>query len=146
MEDSSSKNSDFEALRSKVKLALENKAGWRESPLSRLAQEEEKALSDSAIADRELARLHSSEDLEEKRANRSMRQIAAMCVFGFMCVWSVFLWGLIFWVGYKNSFIYDSKVLITLIGGSSVSVIGLVGFVIKGLFGNGSPAPGGPKS
>ena len=146
MDDSSSKNSGFEAFRSTVELALKNEAEWESAPLSQLAQEEEKTLSDSASADRELARLHSSEDLEEKKANRRMRQIAAMCVFGFMCIWSLFLWGLIFWVGYKNNFIYDPKVLITLIGGSSVSVIGLVGFVIKGLFGNGSPPPRGPKS
>ena len=146
MEDTSSKNNELEALRSAVKIALQRKGEQTTTAPSQLARDEENALGHLEIANKELAQLHSSEDLLEKKANRRMRQIAAMCVFGFMCIWSLFLWGLIFWVGYKNNFVYDSKVLITLIGGSSVSVIGLVGFVIKGLFGNGNFPPHSPKS
>lgn len=105
---------------------------------SPLAKEEEDTLSHQDSADRELARMHSNEELEEKKANRKLRQKTAHSVFRFMYIWSALLWGLIFIVGFKSDFQFDSKVLITLIGGSSVSVIGLVGFVIKGLFSNGS--------
>lgn len=89
----------------------------------------------AAEGDKFLAQLHTREDLNEKIANRQMRKVAAICVFAFMCIWSIALWVLIWWVGFTHNFEYDSTVLVTLIGGSSVSVIGLVGFVVKGLFG-----------
>lgn len=117
-----------EALKSKVNtspLAIPNEQ----------AKSEEQVFSASQ-GEKHLAHLHVREDLNEKIANRGMRKVAAICVFTFMCVWSIALWVLIWWIGVTHNFEYSANVLVTLIGGSSVSVIGLVGFVVKGLFGS----------
>lgn len=115
--------------------ALRSKTVSAPAPIpSEQAKGEELAFS-AAEGDKLLAQLHTQEDLNEKIANRGMRKVAAICVFSFMCAWSLALWVLIWWIGVRHNFVYDSTVLVTLIGGSSVSVIGLVGFVVKGLFG-----------
>lgn len=118
--------------------ALKSKVIAAPAPIpSEQAKGEEHAFS-AAEGEKLLAQLHTREDLNEKIANRGMRKVAAICVFSFMCVWSIALWALIWWIGVTHNFEYSSNVLVTLIGGSSVSVIGLVGFVVKGLFGGGS--------
>lgn len=107
-----------------------------DSDSSSLAKSEERTFSNPEAAEQELRLNHSREDLKEKQASRYMRSIAALCVFGFMLVWSAALWKLIYTIGITHNFSYAPQVLVTLIGGTSVSVIGLTGFVIKGLFNN----------
>ena len=66
---------------------------------------------------------------------RELRKEYAGKVFVFMCVWSGLMFLILIIKGFfKNNFDLDNTVLITLAGGTTVSVIGLVGFIIQGLF------------
>lgn len=64
-------------------------------------------------------------DLRNKYANR---------VFWFMCVWSALTFAVLVTKGFWECFDLNDTVLVTLTGGTTVSVIGLVGFIIQGLF------------
>lgn len=89
------------------------------------------------------------ERCEDVKANRELRKEYASKVYVFMCIWC----GLVFLIVILDALTYtptngslkdlsfqlSPPVLTTLIGGTTVSVIGLVGFMMQGLFrSNGS--------
>ena len=64
---------------------------------------------------------------------RKLRKTYAFLVFTFMCIWSALMFGII--INNKRCGLEVSDiVLTTLAGGTSISVIGLVGFIVQGLF------------
>lgn len=69
---------------------------------------------------------------------RALREEYAGKVFWFMCVWSGLAFLIIIAKGVLNAFGINfdisDVVLTTLVGGTTVSVIGLVGFMMQGLF------------
>ena len=67
---------------------------------------------------------------------REMRKDFADKVYYFLVVWCVCLLGLLIASASCKEFILSQGVLITLCGGTTISTIGLVGFVVKGLFNN----------
>jgi len=75
------------------------------------------------------------EEIKDIRHYRDLRKKYADRVFGFMCIWC----GLVFLILIANAAVHEyfhveTSVLCTLIGGTTVSVIGLVGFMMQGLF------------
>lgn len=84
------------------------------------------------------------ERCEDVVANRGLRKEYASKVFIFMCAWSALVFLIVILdaltynppIGVQKdlSFRLSSSVMTTLIGGTTVSVIGLVGFIVKGLF------------
>lgn len=91
------------------------------------------------------------EHCEDTRTNRELRKEYASKVFVFMCAWCVLVFLIIILDALTYTPIKDTQVqkdlsfqlsppvITTLIGGTTVSVIGLVGFMMQGLFhSNGS--------
>ena len=86
------------------------------------------------------------ERCKDVKVNRELRKEYASKVYIFMCVWC----GLVFLIIILDALTYtpadscskdlsfrvSNTVMTTLIGGTTVAVIGLVGFIIKGLFSN----------
>lgn len=75
------------------------------------------------------------EEIKDIQHYRDLRKKYADRVFVFMCIWC----GMVFSILIINTiapeyFHADTSVLCTLIGGTTVSVIGLVGFMMQGLF------------
>lgn len=83
----------------------------------------------------------------ELELNIELKKQYSNNIFAFMCVWTIFVFIIIFLDAFtytpeKTSLLYEKdisfdisdNVLVTLIGGTTISVIGLVGFVIQGLF------------
>lgn len=74
---------------------------------------------------------------EDKRENRKLRQRYARWVFWYMCGYSLAMFGLVVASGIECSgFELEPTVLVTLVGGTAISAIGLVVAVVKGLFGS----------
>lgn len=66
---------------------------------------------------------------------RDLRKLYASRVFYFMCIWSALVFAIVIFRAFNaDDFILSDIVLTTLIGGTTVSVIGLVGFMMQGLF------------
>mgnify|MGYP000130016367 CR=1 FL=1 len=76
------------------------------------------------------------EELKDKQHYRDLRKTYADRVFNFMCIWCivVFLIVIADAISVLSFFHIDTSVLCTLIGGTTISVIGLVGFMMQGLF------------
>lgn len=116
---------------------------------SLLAKSEEKAFNDPSIGNAEIERLERQQDIEKKRrenehltqksksleADTEIKKWIAEQTFGFMICWCCFV-GLMtiiyFAVKVQN---IEKEVIITLLGSTTISVVGLVGFIVKGLFG-----------
>ena len=65
---------------------------------------------------------------------RELRKKYANRVFFFMCIWSALSFLILLFHGCCKWFHLSDTILVTLTGGTTVSVIGLVGFIIQGLF------------
>lgn len=66
---------------------------------------------------------------------RELRKTYAWRVFLFICCWSVAVLLILLSKGFFSSYFELSDiVLTTLVGGTTVSVVGLVGFMMQGLF------------
>lgn len=76
------------------------------------------------------------ERLKDLRHYRDLRQHISSKVFKFLVVWSLCLFALIVANALWDAFTIPEPVLVTLCGGTTVSTIGLVGFIVKGLFGS----------
>lgn len=75
------------------------------------------------------------EQIEDIKHYRELRKKYAFRVFGFMCVWSGVVILILLATGFDLwQFDLSNSVLVTLAGGTTASVIGLVGFITKGLF------------
>jgi hypothetical protein len=73
--------------------------------------------------------------IEDLKSNRDLRETYAKLCVGFMCVWSLIVWILVIASGFESLCIhYSDTVLVSIIGGSTVNVIGLVLVIMKGLF------------
>ena len=82
----------------------------------------------------------STRELEDLRG---LRKKYASRVFGFMVAWTAVVAGLLILDGFSLwGFELDTTVLTTIIGGTTISVIGLVLAIIRGLF----PRSAGPPS
>jgi hypothetical protein len=79
---------------------------------------------------------HKEELLVDLVHYRELRKMFGNRVFFFMCVWCAIVFAIVIMAGCRGWFDFKlaDGVLITLIGGTTASVIGLVGFVIQGLF------------
>ena len=74
---------------------------------------------------------------------RELRKLYGGLVYGFMVVWSLLVFAVIFAQGLRiGGFPLEVPTITTLIGGTTISVIGLVGFIVRGLF----PTPGNEKT
>ncbi|WP_198535457.1 hypothetical protein [Salinivibrio kushneri] len=104
----------------------------------KLSQEEQIAFGDQSAGDEAmndaLVRHTDAQTETEKAKTEIMRWIASE-TFGFMKWWCCFV-GLIVWmyIGTKQGDV-EKEVIITLLGTTTVSVVGLVGFIVRGLFG-----------
>lgn len=66
---------------------------------------------------------------------RDLRSKYASRVFGFMWIWAAFVLVILLIRGFfPNCFTLSDVVLTTLVGGTTISVVGLVGFMMQGLF------------
>ena len=75
------------------------------------------------------------EELENKRQDRHLRKTYADNIFIYLGSYSVFCGAMVFAEGISHgAFHLPDIVLSTLVGATAVSVIGLVGWVVKGLF------------
>ncbi|WP_294591786.1 hypothetical protein [uncultured Rikenella sp.] len=73
--------------------------------------------------------------IEDLKHYRKLRNRYAGCVFVFMCFWAVIMFSMLFIKGFLGQcFTLSDTILTTLVGGTTVSVIGLVGFMMQGLF------------
>ena len=80
---------------------------------------------------------YQDEQLKDIRANRRMRQWYAFAAFLFLFAWvGIVTWLLIFSGDYTNLFRLPTSVLVTLVGSTTVSAIGLVHLIAGGLFNN----------
>ena len=76
-----------------------------------------------------------AEQINDIRHYRELRKEYASKVFKFMCAWSGLMFTILLFKGFMgNCFELSDTVLVTLTGGTTVSVIGLVGFMMQGLF------------
>lgn len=66
--------------------------------------------------------------------NRAMRKDIAGKVYNFLVWWCIALYTILIFQGWFDSFDLSDTILVTLCGGTTVSTIGLVGFIVKGLF------------
>lgn len=80
------------------------------------------------------------EQVKDLQHYRGLRDKYARRVFIFMCIWSGFVFAILITKGLSaRHFTLSDTVLTTLVGGTTVSVVGLVGFMMQGLFhSNGS--------
>lgn len=67
--------------------------------------------------------------------NRAMRRDFADKVYYFLVVWCVALYSILIFQGCNEDFHLIDIVLTTLCGGTTISSIGLVGCIVRGLFG-----------
>ena len=74
------------------------------------------------------------EEAKGVRQNRILKQFFAMRVFYFMCIWSGLLFSIIIVNGFSEKLDISSVVEVTLAGGTTITTIGLVGFIVQGLF------------
>lgn len=82
---------------------------------------------------------HLKQDLADKKANRELRSEYADKVYRFMCVWCGVVFFFLLCCSISNpkaeaSFGMPTSVQLTLLGGTTATVIGLVGIVMNGLF------------
>ena len=76
-----------------------------------------------------------SEQIKDIVHYRVLRGKYGNRVFVFMCIWSGLTFALLLLKGFLGQqFELNDSVLVTLTGGTTVSVIGLVGFIVQGLF------------
>ncbi|HAU4890076.1 hypothetical protein [Aeromonas hydrophila] len=129
------------AIEAKLKAAQAQAAIEEEFPPeghSPLAQEEENALTvDQSEADLLIARAEAAlrqAETRDKESQTKLRELLADRVFVFMERWCAFV-ALNFWiyVATKKGDI-PAEVMIALLTTTTVSVIGLVGFIVQGLF------------
>ncbi|KAB7669205.1 hypothetical protein [Plesiomonas shigelloides] len=116
---------------------------------SELAKSEETAFNDPSIGEVAIHQLEQQQNIEKiKQEVEHLRQKAksletdteikkwiAQQTFGFMICWCCFVGLMIiiyFAVKAQN---IEKEVIITLLGSTTISVVGLVGFIVKGLFG-----------
>lgn len=66
---------------------------------------------------------------------RELRNTYAFRVFIFMCCWSSAVFLILMLKGFfPHCFLISDMVMTTLVGGTTISVVGLVGFMMQGLF------------
>jgi hypothetical protein len=94
-------------------------------------------LEDKTLANRERrAQINSVEQSNrDKRVNRKLRWRYASLVFKYFVGYSIAVFGLLIAAGAQKLSIPE-QVLTTLVGSTAASAIGLVGFVVNGLFKN----------
>lgn len=98
-----------------------------------LAYELEKAKCelDSAI----LQKQHLEEELNNKKQDRELRKKYADMIFRYLLSYSIFCAVVLLSQAIvPNKFSLPDNVLVALVGGTAVAVVGLVGWVVRGLF------------
>lgn len=100
-------------------------------------EDEKDRLADKALSDRERrAQINSVEQSNrDKRVNRKLRWKYARWVFSYLVGYSISVLCLLLGAG-LGFLAIPEPVLAALVGSTAVSAIGLVGFVISGLFKN----------
>lgn len=79
-------------------------------------------------------RIMLKEKIEDLRHYRDLRKSFSDKVYCFLVVWCISLLVLIISDASRNDFHIPEIVLTTLCGGTTVSTLGLVGFIVQGLF------------
>jgi len=73
--------------------------------------------------------------LEDDKQNRELRKQVSSQVYAFLVVWCAVVLCMVIASACKDSnFLVPEKIQLTLVGGTTVSTIGLVSFIVKGLF------------
>lgn len=81
--------------------------------------------------------LYLKEHVEELRDLRGLRERYAGRVYWFLVIWCLLLLTFLVFQGFSiGGFILSEATMVTLVGGTTASVIGLVGFIVRGLFGS----------
>ena len=75
------------------------------------------------------------EQIEDLRHYRDLRKKFSSKVYRFLVFWSIALFLILIFQGWFDAFDLGETVLLTLCGGTTISTIGLVGFIVRGLFG-----------
>ena len=102
--------------------------------LDKIKNKQKDALDSSEIDDLEKAKYE--ESIKDMQSRRSLREKYANRILFFLYVYVVGAWVLLVCNGFSvYGFHLDDNILITLAGSTTVSAIGLVGFVVRGLFG-----------
>ena len=104
-----------------------------------ISAKESKSVEDNLSAEETIDIEFHKDELLSERINdiihyRELRKEYAYKVFMFMCIWCVLTFSILIIKGSLHKFDLSETVLVTLTGGTTVSVIGLVGFIIQGLF------------
>lgn len=74
-------------------------------------------------------------DLVTRAAERGLRETYASKVFRFLCSYSTVVFVILLFQGFGIwEFDLDRYVLLALVGSTAISVVGVVGFVVRGLF------------
>lgn len=121
-------SSDMEPLSSSLDKAIAASVETSASASTKMSQDEARSL--EAQKDQLLA-----EQIKDIGHYRELRKKYAYKVFVFMCVWSGLTFAILMVKRFMaEAFHLNDTVLVTLTGGTTVSVIGLVGFIIQGLF------------
>ena len=76
------------------------------------------------------------EQIEDLRYYRDLRKKFSSKVYRFLVFWSIALFVILIFQGWFDAFDLSEPVLVTLCGGTTISTIGLVGFIVRGLFGS----------
>ena len=81
--------------------------------------------------------LYLKEQINELTDLRGLRKTYAGRVYWFLVIWCLLLLIILVFQGFSISgFILSEATMVTLVGGTTASVIGLVGFIVRGLFGS----------
>lgn len=93
----------------------------------------------------EMAHLRTQGDVlkanaESTRTDNDLRRDMANKTFGFMEKWCIFVALVVFIYFCKKDANPPTEVILALLGTCTISIIGLVGFVVSGLFKSGKPA------
>jgi hypothetical protein len=122
-----------------------------------LATDESEAFGDTSKGDKAIEEVYAAAHRREKvnglkarnaneRAKTAIMRWIAKRAFAFMSYWCAFVAFMVFcYFAVKREHV-EPEVIMTLLGTTTVSVVGLVGFIVKGLFGvKASSTPKKPK-
>lgn len=123
--------------RKRQKLPIESVAAGVPAVKEKIASDENDRKEVNDLNDQErLAKIEGQNQLnKDKETNRDLRSKFATRVFNYLIFYSIFVASLLVLSGFKYISLSDG-VLTTMVGSTAVAAIGLVGFVVNGLFKN----------
>lgn len=127
-------NNSNQSIKESLDLATESLLKTLKNVSEEQYKKSEKYLQEKQKAESYTADLEKQE-IEDRKSNRKLREKYANKMFCYMCIWSVFVFFILICTGFQRcDFQLDKWVLVTLIGGTTVSVFAIVRAIIEGLF------------